>query len=619
MADSQNPVLRLLSTYARPHLPHFIVATLSMLTARLLWFFPPIVIGVAFDAIFIGNDPYKLPLIPADIIPSGQTEQFYFSAVIITAAYILGVLIYVTGSWVRAIAAYRVQHHLRTTAYEQTQSLGYSFFENREKGDVISILNNDINQIESSFNGTLQLAGNAIFIIIVVSVYMLLLNWQLALLAFITPLIIAGFNYGYSRYIEPKYQRIRNNVGDISTQIENNISGIGVIKAYTREDYEQRRIADLSKEYRDVSWKVSRARIALGQVTGQLSNLGYVLVFFVGGLWVINGPPLIFSGDLAASALLSFLIYNEQFTWPLTQITTIIDRYQQIKASSNRVFELLDEEPAIDDTDGTKNFDITEPAIDFKEVTYQYETADKPAIEDITFHADHGDTIGIVGPTGSGKSTILKLLFRFYDPTTGSITVNDTDIRDFSKHDYRSAIGYVSQDPYLFAGTVAENIGYGAPDASMDDIVEAAKQAKAHDFIEELDDGYDTDVGEEGSRLSGGQRQRIALARAVVGDPEIMILDEATSDVDNRTKVLIQQSLREVTENRTTFVVAHNISTVRFANHILTIEEGTLKEEGSHEDLVQQGGLYADLWRLQTGDFENLSNEDKLQTVFSQD
>jgi len=614
MADSQDPVFRLLSTYARPHLPHFIAATLSMLIARLLWFFPPIVIGVAFDSIFIGDNPYTLPLFPANIIPSGQTGQFYFSVAIITAAYILGVLIYVTGSWARAIAAYRVQHELRTTAYEQTQALGYSFFETREKGDVISVLNNDINQIENSLNGTLQLAGNAIFIIIVVSAYMLLLNWQLALLAFITPLVIAVFNYGYSRYIEPKYQQIRSNVGNISTRIENNISGIGVIKAYTREDYEQRRITELSEEYRDVSWKVSRARVALGQITGQLSNLGYVLVFFIGGLWVINGPPLIFSGDLAASALLAFLIYNEQFTWPLSQITNIVDRYQQIKASSRRVFELLDEDPDIEDPDGNKNYDITEPAIEFTDVTYQYETSDTPAIKELSFQANPGDTIGIVGPTGSGKSTILKLLFRFYDPIKGTITANDTNIQKFTKRSYRSAIGYVSQDPYLFSGTVAENIRYGSKGANEDEVIKAAKQAKAHDFIEGLDDGYDTDVGEGGDRLSGGQRQRLALARAVASDPAIMILDEATSDVDNRTKVLIQQSLREVTKDRTTFVVAHNISTVRFADHILTIEEGILKEEGDHDQLVEQDGLYADLWRLQTGDFENLSNDEELYT-----
>ncbi|WP_275039850.1 ABC transporter ATP-binding protein [Halogeometricum borinquense] len=240
-------------------------------------------------------------------------------------------------------------------------------------------------------------------------------------------------------------------------------------------------------------------------------------------------------------------------------------------------------------------------------------------MNNLSFHAESGDTVGIVGPTGSGKSTILKLLFRFYDPTSGTITVDDTDIREFSKHSYRSAIGYVSQDPYLFAGTVAENISYGAPDTTTDKIVEAAKQAKAHEFIEDLDDGYETDVGEGGNRISGGQRQRIALARAVVGDPEIMILDEATSDVDNRTKVLIQQSLREVTANRTTFVVAHNISTVRFADHILTIEKGELKEEGTHESLVTQDGLYTDLWRLQTGDLEGLSDDDELQAALAQD
>lgn len=608
--SGQNPVLRLLGRYSRPYLVPLCGAVIGNLLSRVFWFYPPVVLGVVFDSILLGESEYSLPGIPAGFVPNDQIGQLWFSVGVVALVYVLGYVVSIAANWTLSVIAYRVQHRLRVESYDHAQRLGYEFFEVEQKGDLISILNNDVNRIESFLKDTISLIGTAVFIFVVIGGYMVILNWQLAIVAFIAPLFVAVFNYAYSRYVEPKYQQIRTNVGDISSLIENNISGIGVIKAYTQEEFEMSRIERTSEKYRDTSWKVAKAQTALGQVTDQLSNLGYVLVLTIGGLWVLNGEPPVpgMSGNLQAGTLLTFLIFNDRFSWPLSQITTIVDKYQMAKASCRRVFGLLDEEPEIKEVTEVADFDVTSPMVSFDEVAYRYSGEDEDAITDIDFTAHGGETVGIVGPTGAGKSTLLKLLFRFYDVNRGAITVENTDIRDIDRQAYRDVIGYISQDPHLFNGTVKENIVYGSDNPDEETIIEAAKAANAHSFIQDLDDGYKTNVGEGGSRLSGGQRQRIAIARAIVDDPEILVLDEPTSHVDNATEVVLQQNLGEVIADRTTFIVAHNLSNVRNSDKILVLDDGEIVEQGTHDDLVKAEGLYTDLWRIQTGNFEEVSD-----------
>jgi ATP-binding cassette subfamily B protein len=614
--SAQNPVLRLLTKYCRPYLVPLGGAVIGQLLSRIFWFYPPVVLGVVFDSILLGGSEYSLPGIPAGFIPTDQTGQLWFSVGIVALVYILGYILSIGASWALSVIAFRVQHRLRVDSYDHAQRLGYEFFENEQKGDLISILNNDVNQIESFLKNTISLIGTAVFIFVVIGSYMVILNWQLAIVAFIAPLFVAVFNYAYSRYIEPKYQKIRANVGDISSRIENNISGIGVIKAYTQEEFETSRIENTSENYRDTSWKVEKARTALGQITDQLSNFGYVLVLTVGGLWVLSGEPPIpgMSGNLQAGTLLTFLIFNDRFSWPLSQITTIVDKYQMAKASCRRVFDLLDEEPEIKEGNEMAEFNVTSPTVSFDRVAYRYSGEAEDAVTDIDFTAHSGETVGIVGPTGAGKSTLLRLLFRFYDVDEGAIKVEDTDIRDIDRRAYRDLIGYISQDPHLFNGTIKENIAYGCDNPDEETIIDAAKAANAHSFIQDLDDRYETNVGESGSRLSGGQRQRIAIARAIVDNPEILVLDEPTSHVDNATEVVLQQNLKKVIADRTTFIVAHNLSNVRNSDKILVLDDGEIVEQGTHDDLVEAEDLYTDLWRIQTGNFEQVSDVTRMSS-----
>jgi ATP-binding cassette subfamily B protein len=580
-----------------------------MLIARGFWLFPPIILGVVFDALFTGTQPYRLPLIPARWIPDTTMGQFWFSLGLFALAFFGGSAVYVVGSWARNIAAYRIQHNLRTDAYGAMQALEFGFFENQQTGELMSILNNDVNQLESFLSGTLQQAANAAFIVLVVGVYMVLLNWQLALVAFFAPVIVGMFNYWYSRYVEPRHQQRREEVGGINSRIQNNLGGMHLIKVYNRESYEKERVADASEDYKDVSWEVARAKILFGQVTGWLTNAGYMLIFLIGGYWVLNGPPLFFSGPMAAGTVLTFLVYSNRFSWPFRQVTSIIDSYQEAKAAGGRVLGLLNEPRSVPELPDAIDLDSVEGAVKYDDVTFSYEGTDETSISNVSFNVDDGEMIGLVGPTGAGKSTLMKLLLRFYDVDDGAVRVNGNDVRDLSLESLRRGISYVGQEPYLFDGTIRENIAYSRPDVNNADVKEAARRAGAHEFIRDLPDGYETDVGERGVKLSGGQRQRLSIARAVLDDPEILILDEATSHVDNETEALIQTRLEDLVADRTTFAIAHRLSTVRHADQILVLEDGDVVERGTHNDLLEADGLYANLWNVQVGDVESLPDE----------
>lgn len=605
----ENPVWQLVSTYCRPHLHYISFSILTMLIAQVFWLFPPVVLGVAFDAVFLGNEAYQLPLIPDAWLPQERGEQFWFSAGLIALSFICASTVYLVGSWARSIAAYRVQHDLRTDAYATVQQLHFGFFENQQTGELMSVLNNDVNQLEGFLTGTLQQAANATFITLGVCCYMLLLNWQLALLAFLTPLVTLGVNYGYSRYIEPKHQQRREEVSGINTRIQNNLAGMRLVKVYNRESYEEDRIDEASAAYKNVSWLISRARILYGQVTGLLPNAGYVLLFLVGGYWVLHGPPFVFTNDLAAGTLLTFIVYNGRFSWPLKQVTGIVDSYQETKAAGGRVLGLLNQPLAVSEEEQTTNLDSVNGKVEYDDVSFTYEGESEPALTDVSFDAEAGELIGIVGPTGAGKSTMVKLLMRFYDVSEGTIRLDGHDIRDVSRESLRNAIGYVGQDSYLFDGTVRENIAYSQPEADDNAVKDAAESASAHEFIKDLPDGYETEVGERGVKLSGGQRQRISVARAVLDEPEILILDEATSHVDNETEAIIQSRLEDLVNGRTTFAIAHRLSTVRDADQILVFDDGEVVERGTHDELLSQEGLYANLWRVQVGEVDSVSTE----------
>jgi len=435
-------------------------------------------------------------------------------------------------------------------------------------------------------------------------------NPQLAVVALLPIPLIAFFTYRFIRTIQPKYAAVRSSVGAVNSRLENNLGGIQVIKTTNTEPYESDRVEDVSGDYLDANWDAIGTRIKFFPGLRLLAGLGFVVTFAVGGLWVLlpagQGPgPL--SGTLTAGTFVLFVLYTQRFIWPMAQFGQIINMYQRASASSARIFGLMDEPSRLVEAPDATELAVTDGRVEYDGVSFGYD--EEETVEDVSFTVEGGETVGLVGPTGAGKSTVLKLLLRMYDVDEGAVRIDGQDLRDVTLRSLRQRIGYVSQDTFLFYGTVRENIAYGTFDATDEEVIEAAKAAEAHGFIQDLPEGYDTMVGERGVKLSGGQRQRISIARAVLKDPEILVLDEATSDVDTETELLIQRSLDRLTEGRTTFAIAHRLSTIRDADHIVVLEDGRVAERGTHDELLANDGLYANLWGVQAGETDDLPEE----------
>ena len=456
----------------------------------------------------------------------------------------------------------------------------------------MSILNDDINQLErfldSGANTVLQMITT---IIVIGGIYFFLAPGVAWIAMAPMPFIVWG-SMRFTRRVAPRYSAVRERVGLLNATLANNLSGIATIKSYTAELHEERRVAAESDKYRDANRRAIRLSSAFSPLIRMVIVCGFTGTLVLGG-------KLCLAGELAPSAYTVMVYMTQRLLWPLTRMGDTLDLYHRAMASTGRVLDLLDTLPRI--TSGQRKAVPVRGDVRLENVCFHY--ANKLSVLDgVTIDAPAGKTTAIVGPTGSGKTTVIKLLLRFYDPTGGQVTLDGVDLRDLDLAGLRGAIGLVSQDVFLFHGTVRENIAYGTFDAGMERIVAAARTAEAHEFIERLPEGYDTVVGERGQKLSGGQRQRISIARAVLKDPPVLVLDEATSSVDNETEAAIQRSLARIEEGRTTIIIAHRLSTVRHADQIHVLESGALIEAGSHEELLERNGLYASLWRVQTGE-----------------
>ncbi|MFH5797432.1 ABC transporter ATP-binding protein [Haladaptatus sp. CMAA 1911] len=598
---------RLFAEYGRGYWPQFVAGFVGTVLGRLSGLLPPVILGIAIDAIFLNEQTFSLPLIPSAWLPTTQSGQLWLSIGVVLASFLVGAAFSWLEGWGWNAFAQGVQHRLRVDTYDQMQLLDMNFFDGKQTGELMSILNNDVNQLETFLNDGLSSALRIAVLIVGIGGILFTLNPALALVALLPVPVLAGFTYLFVRTIQPKYAAMRASVGALNSRLENNLGGIRVIKSETAESYESGRIEEASGDYYDANWDAITTRITFFPGLSLLTGIGYAVTFAVGGFWLLSGAPGPFTGALEPGVFVTFVILSQQFIWPMAQFGQIINIYQRAEASSDRVYSLMNERGTLGESADAPDLEVTEGEVVYDDVSFGY--GEETVVSDIDLRAERGDTLALVGPTGAGKSTVLKLLLRMYDVGEGTIRIDGTDIRDVNLRSLRRAVGYVSQEPFLFYGSVKENIAYGTFDASDEEIEEAAKAAEAHEFIVNLPDGYDTMVGERGVKLSGGQRQRLSIARTVLKDPAILVLDEATSHVDTETEALIQRSLASLVAEKTTFAIAHRLSTVKDAEEIVVLDDGEIVERGTHDDLLALDGLYANLWHVQAGEIEALPRE----------
>ncbi|TQQ82530.1 ABC transporter ATP-binding protein [Halonotius roseus] len=597
---------RLVGEYGRPYWLSVTLGVLASLAARLLDLLPVILLGVAIDSLFQGVEPFSLPLVPQAWLPTEPVDQFTLVIVLITTSFVVGAGFHWLRNWGFNSFAQDIQHDVRTDTYDTMQRLDMGFFADKQTGELMSILSNDVNQLERFLNDGLNSAFRLAVMVVAIAAYLVYLNPQLAVVALSPVPLIAVFTYIFVKTIQPKYAAVRSSVGDVNSRLENNLGGIQVIKSSNTEEFESGRVDDVSRDYYETNWGAITIRIRFFPGLQLISGAGFILTFLVGGLWVFSGSgPGPFTGTLSTGEFVVFILFTQQLVWPMAQFGQIINMYQRAEASAERIFGLMDETESLEDDSGTDDLVVDEGRVEYDDVSFSYDD-ENPVLADLDFTVEGGDTLALVGPTGAGKSTVLKLLLRLYDPDTGTIRIDGQDIAAVDRRSLRQAIGYVGQEPYLFYGTIRDNIAYGSFEATDADIRAAAEAAEAHDFIQNLPDGYETMVGERGVKLSGGQRQRIAIARAILEDPAILVLDEATSDVDTETEMLIQRSLDELTTDRTTFAIAHRLSTIKDADRIVVLEDGRIVERGTHDELLDADGLYAHLWGVQAGEIDSL-------------
>jgi ATP-binding cassette subfamily B protein len=585
--SSPAPLPRLLRAVRRHRGRVWLASACSVLN-KIFDLAPPFLIAIAIDVVVKKQDSILAHLGVED--PKAQLVVLAVLTLVVWGMeslfqYFYGIL------W-RNLAQ-TIEHELRIEAFEHVQQLEMRFFEDQSTGTLLSILNDDINQLERFLdhgaNEVLQVATTSV----VITAVFFAISPQVAWMAMLpVPFVLWG-SFRYQKRLQPRYAQVREQVGILNHQLVNTIGGIATIKSFATEAHEVERLRAGSDRYRQVNRHAIRYSAAFTPLIRMVIVVGFTATLTYGGIRTLDGNL-----SEASFALMAFL--TQRLLWPLSRLGETLDLYQRAMASTTRVLDLLQVRPAIVDG-ATPRAQPSGGEVRFEHVGFHY-LEGYPILQDLDLVMQAGKTTAVVGSTGSGKTTLVKLILRFYDVTSGRVLLDGVDLRDLKLQELRRSVGLVSQDVFLFHGTVLENIAYGRLGASMEDVIEAAKVAEAHTFIEALPQGYDTIVGERGQKLSGGQRQRISIARAVLKDPEILILDEATSSVDNETEAAIQRSMERISVGRTTIVIAHRLSTVRNADRIYVLDAGRLVEEGRHDDLLDAHGPYEALWKVQTGE-----------------
>ncbi len=583
-----HPLVRLWR-HAERFRTRIVLATLASVANKTFDLAPPFLIGAAVDIVVQQEESFVSTFLGVVDV----RDQLLVLAALTVVIWVLESVFEYAFKVLWRNLAQDVQHDLRVDAYAHVQDLELAWFEDRSTGGLMSVLNDDVNQLERFLDvgandilqvlTTVVLVGGAFFV----------LMGNLAWWAFAPiPAILWG-SFRFQRTLEPRYAEVRERVGLLNSTLSNNLSGIATIKAFTAEQREVDRVAAESTDYADANRGAIRLSSAFVPLIRMAILAGFTGILVLGGFRALDGGL-----DVGIYSVMVFI--SQRLLWPLTRLGETFDQYQRGMASTRRILDLLETPAGI--TQGPTVLPTPVAGeVRFDGVRFAYDTGDE-VLTGLDLHVPAGETHAIVGATGAGKSTVVKLLLRLYDPTAGAVTLDGHDLRELTFDSLRGAMGLVSQDVFLFHGTVRDNLAYGRPDATDEEVRRAAELAEAHEFIAALPFGYDTVVGERGQKLSGGQRQRVSIARAILADPAILVLDEATSAVDNETEAAIQRSLDRVARDRTTIAIAHRLSTVRNADRIHVLERGRVVEAGTHDELLAAGGLYAALWRVQTGE-----------------
>ena len=548
---------------------------------------PPVLIGIAIDIVVEGSDSFI-----GNLGYSDRRQQLIILAVLTFIIWGLeSAFDYIAAVTWRNISQ-DIEHSLRTDAFNNVLGLDLAFFENKSSGRLMAILNDDVNQLETFLdNGANRLVQTATTVLVIGGTF-LYISPLVAVFAFIPiPIIIFG-SLRFTNRIAERYTKIRNDIENLNANLSNSITGILTVKSFNREKKESERITLSSNEVKSANYHAIRLSAAFIPIIRIAILFGFTATLLIGGFLALDG-------EIKVATYSVMLFITQRLLWPLTELGVIFDSYQKAMASFRRIINLKNTTPTIDN--GNEKLTSFNKKIEISNLNFEY-VKNFPVLNDISIDINKGQTTAIVGSTGSGKSTLIKLILRLYDSTSGEIKFDDKNIRDLELDSLRNKIGLVSQDIFLFEGTVFENIAYGNLDAKDEEVWEAAKLSESDKFINLLPNKENTIVGERGQKLSGGQRQRISIARAILKNPEILILDEATSAVDNETEAAIQRSINTLKEGRTVIAIAHRLSTIRNAEIIYVLEEGKVVESGNHESLLEINGVYSKLWSVQTGE-----------------